>query len=160
MKEEKLIPANYKAILEQIKQNIAQSQVKAAMAANNEMLWLYWQIGNEILAQQQTQGWGTKIIERLSKDISNEFPKLKGFSPRNLLYMKQFASIFPPHIITVFAKTYLKITYPEFSQPPVALLQDIENVIHEISQPPVAKLSKADFDLSPISRITGKLCYS
>jgi predicted nuclease of restriction endonuclease-like (RecB) superfamily len=154
MKEEKLIPANYKAILYQIKQNIVRSQLKAAMAANNEMLWLYWQIGNEILAQQQTQGWGTKIIERLSKDIRSEFPGLKGFSPRNLLYMKQFASIFPLHIITVFAKTYLKITNHEFSQPPVAILQEIENDINIISQPPVAKLPKADFDLSPISRIT------
>jgi len=154
MKEEKLIPANYKAILEHIKQNIARSQVKAALAANNEMLWLYWQIGNEIRNQQQTQGWGTKIIERLSKDIRSEFPKLKGFSPRNLLYMKQFASIFPDPVISVFAKTYLKITESEFSQPPVALLQGIENVVHEISQPPVAKLSKTDFDQSPISRIT------
>jgi predicted nuclease of restriction endonuclease-like (RecB) superfamily len=56
---------------------------------------LYWQIGQEILARQQQQGWGAKVIERLAKDLRKEFPEMKGFSPRNLKYMRAFAEAYP-----------------------------------------------------------------
>ena len=56
---------------------------------------LYWQMGREILARQKKEGWGAKVIERLSKDLQREFPGLKGVSPRNLKYMKAFAEAYP-----------------------------------------------------------------
>jgi hypothetical protein len=52
---------------------------------------LYWEIGLEILKKQKKEGWGTKVIDRLAKDLKESFPKIAGFSPRNLFYMKQFA---------------------------------------------------------------------
>ena len=52
---------------------------------------LYWNIGNIILKNQEVEGWGSKIIENLSKDIKSEFPDLKGFSERNLKYMRKFS---------------------------------------------------------------------
>lgn len=56
---------------------------------------LYWQIGNDILERQQQQGWGTKVIDRLAQDLRADFPDMKGFSPRNLKYMRSFAQAWP-----------------------------------------------------------------
>lgn len=85
----------YKNFLINIKQQIQHAQVKAVIAVNTELIKLYWSIGKEIIARQQAQKWGSKVIKQLSKDIKTEFPSLKGFSERNLLYMKQFAQINP-----------------------------------------------------------------
>ncbi|HEY3376935.1 MAG TPA: DUF1016 N-terminal domain-containing protein [Armatimonadota bacterium] len=56
---------------------------------------LYWQIGREILAREQGQGWGKKIIPRLADDLRQAFPEMRGFSQRNLTYMRDFASAWP-----------------------------------------------------------------
>ncbi|MFH1842670.1 MAG: DUF1016 N-terminal domain-containing protein, partial [bacterium] len=56
---------------------------------------LYWQIGREIIARQETVGWGGKVIERLANDLRREFPEMKGLSRTNLLYMRKFAEIWP-----------------------------------------------------------------
>ena len=61
------------------------------MTVNQELLKLYWQIGNDILQRQQQQGWGSKVIDQLAKDLRVAFPELKGFSARNLKYMRAFA---------------------------------------------------------------------
>ena len=82
---------NYRALLEGLKERIRSSQLKAAIAINQEMIVLYWQIGQEILARQQAEGWGAKVITQLSKDLKQEFPEMTGFSARNLGYMKSFA---------------------------------------------------------------------
>jgi predicted nuclease of restriction endonuclease-like (RecB) superfamily len=78
-----------------LKKRIRSAQVKAAIAVNQELIVLYWQIGQEILAQQQQKGWGSKVIERLAKDLKREFPDMKGFSTRNLKYMRAFAEAWP-----------------------------------------------------------------
>ena len=88
-------PSNYDQLLTDLKDRIRQAQVKAALAVNQELVMLYWQIGRDILAQQQAQGWGKGVIGRLSKDLKREFPDMKGFSSRNLGYMKSFASAWP-----------------------------------------------------------------
>ena len=62
------------------------------LAVNYELVMLYWQIGREILMRQQQQGSATKVISRLPKDLRREFPEMKGFSPRNLKYMRAFAA--------------------------------------------------------------------
>lgn len=85
---------NYNNILEQIKQSIRQSQRKAILSVNRTLVELYWQIGQQILQQQKEEGWGTKVIQQLSKDLKQTFPTMKGLSERNLKYMRQFAQMY------------------------------------------------------------------
>lgn len=85
----------YFALLSELKQRIRRAQVKAAISVNRELVLLYWHIGQDILQRQQVQGWGSKVIDRLAKDLKREFPGMKGFSPRNLKYMRAFASAYP-----------------------------------------------------------------
>ena len=84
-------PDNYISFFNDLKQRIRQAQVKAALAVNQELLLLYWQIGKEILERQQAEKWGSKIIDRLAKDLKYEFPDMNGFSRSNLKYMRLFA---------------------------------------------------------------------
>ena len=81
----------YQDWLQQLKTQIRTSQQRAIVAVNRELVLLYWQIGQEILNRQTAQGRGSKVIDRLSKDLSAEFPEIKGFSIRNLKYMRKFA---------------------------------------------------------------------
>ncbi|RMH12226.1 MAG: DUF1016 domain-containing protein [Gammaproteobacteria bacterium] len=85
---------DYDDLLKDLKQRIRTAQVRAALAVNQELMMLYWQIGQEILYRQQREGWGSKIIERLAKDLKREFPDIKGFSGRNLKYMRAFAEAY------------------------------------------------------------------
>ena len=89
----------YAALLTSIKERIQTAQVRAALAVNSELVLLYWGIGKEILARQQAEGWGTKVIERLAKDLRSEFPMMKGFSRTNLLYMRAFSEAWPEDAI-------------------------------------------------------------
>jgi len=72
---------------------IKESRQRFIIQANTSMIELYWHIGNEILQRQKTEGWGAKVIDRLSSDLREEFPEMNGFSARNLGNMKRFASI-------------------------------------------------------------------
>ncbi|WP_446868525.1 PDDEXK nuclease domain-containing protein [Phormidesmis sp. 146-12] len=85
----------YDEFLHDLKERIRNSQVRAALAVNRELVSLYWQIGCEILKRQQEQGWGSKVIEKLAKDLKREFPDISGFSRSNLLYMRAFAEAYP-----------------------------------------------------------------
>jgi predicted nuclease of restriction endonuclease-like (RecB) superfamily len=86
------LPSGYAALLEDIKARVRAAQLKAGLAVNRELVLLYWHIGREILARQEREGWGAKVIDRLSRDLSHEFPDMRGFSPRNLLFMRAFAA--------------------------------------------------------------------
>lgn len=77
--------------LSDLKSRIQTARMRTALAVNTELVCLYWDIGRDILARQQQQGWGAKVIERLADDLRREFPDMKGFSPRNLKYMRAFA---------------------------------------------------------------------
>jgi hypothetical protein len=81
-------PPGYAALLKDIKERVRTAQVRAALAVNRELILLYWSIGRDILDRQKAEGWGTKVIERLAKDLGTEFPGIEGFSPRNLKYMR------------------------------------------------------------------------
>jgi len=85
------LPEGYPEFIVSLKQRIRSAQVKAALSVNRELVLLYWQIGNDILTRQEREGWGTKVIDRLSSDLIHEFPEMKGFSVRNLKYMRRFA---------------------------------------------------------------------
>ena len=89
------LPPDYASWLAHLKQQIHSARQRAALAVNRELVLLYWQIGQDILARQQAQGWGAKVIDRLARDLSAAFPGMKGFSPRNLKYMRAFAEAWP-----------------------------------------------------------------
>jgi predicted nuclease of restriction endonuclease-like (RecB) superfamily len=89
------LPAGYAELLESLKARIREAQVRAALSVNRELVLLYWHIGREILQRQEREGWGAKVIDRLARDLRREFPDMKGFSPRNLKYMRAFAEAWP-----------------------------------------------------------------
>ncbi|HEY9713799.1 MAG TPA: PDDEXK nuclease domain-containing protein [Chroococcales cyanobacterium] len=89
------ISKSYATLLSELKDQIQNAQVQAALSVNRELIILYWQIGNGILQRQQVEGWGSKIIDQLSHDLRKEFPHMKGFSPRNLKYMRALADAYP-----------------------------------------------------------------
>lgn len=90
-----IIPLDYQAWLADLKLRIHAAQQRATMAVNHELVMLYWEIGKDILDRQAAQGWGAKVIDRLSHDLRTAFPEMKGFSPRNLKYMRAFAGAWP-----------------------------------------------------------------
>jgi len=85
----------YHELLREIKVRVRQAQVKAALSANATMLLMYWDVGRMIAHRQAQQGWGAKVIPRLSVDLKNELPEEKGFSPANLKRMVRFWSEYP-----------------------------------------------------------------
>jgi predicted nuclease of restriction endonuclease-like (RecB) superfamily len=92
-------PQGYLEWLVALKGRIQSAQARATLAVNRELLALYWQIGRDILERQATQGWGAKVIEWLARDLSKAFPEMKGFSSRNLKYMRAFAEAWPDEAI-------------------------------------------------------------
>lgn len=90
-----LITLEYGAWLSDLKQQIQSSQQRASLSVNRELVLLYWQIGREILDRQLVQSWGAKVIDQLAHDLTAAFPDMKGFSRRNLLYMRSFAEQWP-----------------------------------------------------------------
>jgi predicted nuclease of restriction endonuclease-like (RecB) superfamily len=86
------LPADYMQLLDELKLRIRQERLRAVMAANAAMVLLYWDIGRAILDRQEKEGWGAKVIDRLSADLRREFPDMQGLSPRNLKYMRAFAA--------------------------------------------------------------------
>ncbi len=85
------LPGSYPNFIADLKSRVAKERLKTIVSANVSMLLLYWDIGNSILKQQKNEGWGAKVIDRMSYDLKQEFPAMKGFSPRNLKYMRKFA---------------------------------------------------------------------
>jgi len=80
----------HESTLTELKRQIKESQVKAITAASKELIHLYWKIGKTIVERQEESGWGTKIIEKLAKDIQNAFPGIEGFSRTNIFRMRAF----------------------------------------------------------------------
>ncbi len=85
----------YKYFLNDVKQLVESSKIKAIIRVNNELLQFYWQLGQLIVQKQTEQGWGAKVIQHLSDDLHLAFPNSKGFSVRNLNYMRKFAAAYP-----------------------------------------------------------------
>jgi predicted nuclease of restriction endonuclease-like (RecB) superfamily len=90
---------NYAITLSELKDKVRKAQVKASLAVNTELIQLYWEIGKTISEQQTNHGWGTKIVEKLSKDLQKEFPDMRGFSLSNLFYMRKFYQSYQDVII-------------------------------------------------------------
>lgn len=90
-----ILKTDYVNFLENLKKLISTSRYKAALQVNRELILLYYNVGRKILDSQSKEGWGAKIIDRISKDLKSEFPEMKGFSTRNLKYMRKFAEEYP-----------------------------------------------------------------
>jgi len=89
------MPDGYAEWVNGLKRRIQQTQLRATLAVNSELILLYWHLGVEILGRQKHQGWGTKVVEQLAKDLRSVFPEMKGFSRSNLMYMRAFAEAWP-----------------------------------------------------------------
>ncbi len=146
---------NYSQFLAGIKSKIKEAQLKTIVAANSQMLLLYWQLGIDILINQNQKGWGSKIIDTLANDLKKEFPNIKGFSIRNLKYMQSFARVYSYEIIckiyeleSAFKKETVKVRQV------VKLLEEIDNQQIAIVQQPVAQLVEEVFLSSIIAKIS------
>jgi predicted nuclease of restriction endonuclease-like (RecB) superfamily len=118
--------ANYQQILSGLKERIRLARQQAALVVNTQLLAVYWDIGHTILKQQKAQGWGAKIIDQLAVDLKTEFPDMRGFSVRNIKYMRAFAEAYPNFTIV---------------QPSLAQLQGAENEQSEFLQGALAQIT-------------------
>ncbi|MGC4100196.1 PDDEXK nuclease domain-containing protein [Ferruginibacter sp.] len=121
----------YRQWLNELKNNIHVSRLQTALKVNTDMLLMYWYIGKQLAEKIDNEGWGARVIAQVSADLQKEFPEIKGFSARNLLYMKQFAVEYPELLIT---------------QQPVALIK--KKGKNQIAQQPVAQFGKISYFLS------------
>lgn len=85
---------DYKELLKEIKDKVRNSQIRASLSVNSEVIQLYWDIGRQICEKQEKAQWGDKVLDVLSKDLQNAFPKMQGFSTTNLKRMRQFYTIY------------------------------------------------------------------
>jgi predicted nuclease of restriction endonuclease-like (RecB) superfamily len=107
-------------LLKEIKERVRTAQVHAAFAVSRELILLYWSIGRDILSRQQAEGWGTKGIERLAKDLGAEFPGVEGFSSRNLKYMRSLVEAWPeaeivPQLLALLPWEHLRVLLDRLS---------------------------------------------
>jgi predicted nuclease of restriction endonuclease-like (RecB) superfamily len=125
---------DYKQWIIDLKQKIRQSQIKAAVKVNTELLRLYWDLGHDIVARQMETSWGSGFFEQLSKDLKKEFPALKGFSVVNLTYCKRF------YLFYTQDKSIFQQLVEEIPQQVVAELQTTDNERNTILQQVAEKL--------------------
>jgi predicted nuclease of restriction endonuclease-like (RecB) superfamily len=137
-----VLPPDYAPLLADIKARVETARVKAGLAANRELLALYWDIGRLILNRQRREGWGAKVVDRLALDLQRAFPGQQGFSPRNLKYMRAFAEAWPEMVIVQQPAAQMgKAQRPEpaIVQQAVAQLPEAEKSKPEIVQAPLAQ---------------------
>ena len=89
------LPESYAALVAEIRERIRGERLRVVLAANAELVLLYWDVGRAILERQNREGWGAKVIDRLSHGLRDAFPDMRGLSPRNLKYMRSFAAAWP-----------------------------------------------------------------
>ena len=109
------LPAWYPELLDSVSAHISQGHRRAVRAANAELLFTYWSIGREILERQDQEGYGTRVVDRLSADLKERFPEARGYSPRNLKYMRAFAAAWPAFEVvqrSVAPVSYTHLTLP------------------------------------------------
>jgi predicted nuclease of restriction endonuclease-like (RecB) superfamily len=106
------LPPGYPALLEELKTRIRFAQLPSALTLNQETIRLYWSIGQDLSSRFAAEGWGTKVVDRLAKDLGTEFPGVEGFSLRNLRCMRSFAEAWPdPQILQLAANCPGVITW-------------------------------------------------
>ena len=86
----------YKDWLIELKSKIRSTQIKASLAVNATLVGFYWELGKMI--SEKEGAWGSKLIERVAKDLQADFPEMKGFSERNIKYCRQFYQFYTTSI--------------------------------------------------------------
>ena len=131
-----LLPNGYTQWRKDIEQLIDTAKLHTALNVNVGTLTLYWNIGKSILQKQEQEGWGKQVIEQLSKDLISRYPDDRGYSVRNMRYMKRFASAYPDFPI-------LQVPLAELKELPIlqATLAELENEGKEFVQVPLAQIS-------------------
>ena len=143
--------------------DLEHTQVRLIASANADMLFHYWKVGHFILYLQKKEGWGSKVIDNLSKAIRSKYPDKKGYSTRNLIYMCQFAKAYPTEVLTEMGKVEELLNSPsvnnvlqltsklnQFTQEPLAQIQATDIQGNIITQQPVAQLGEISEMLSAI----------
>ena len=150
-------------VVRAIGSDLEQTQVRMIASANADMLFHYWKVGHFILYLQKKEGWGSKVIDNLSKAIRSKYPDKKGYSRRNIFYMCQYASAYPLEVLKEMDRIDSLLTTPtienvlsltnelnQIVQQPVALIQSTDNQSNTITQQPVAQLEEVTETLSTI----------
>lgn len=150
-------------VVRAIGSDLEHTQVRMIASANADMLFHYWKVGHFILYLQKKEGWGSKVIDNLSKAIRSKYPDKKGYSRRNIFYMCQYASAYPLEVLKEMDRIDSLLTTPtienvlsltnelnQIVQQPVALIQSTDNQTNAITQQPVAQLEEVTETLSTI----------
>ena len=150
-------------VVQAIGSDLEHTQVRMIASANADMLFHYWKVGHFILYLQKKEGWGSKVIDNLSKAIRSKYPDKRGYSRRNIFYMCQFASAYPLEVLKEMDRIDSLLTTPtienvlsltnelnQIVQQPVALIQSTDNQSNTITQQPVAQLEEVTETLSTI----------
>ena len=150
-------------VVQAIGSDLEHTQVRMIASANADMLFHYWKVGHFILYLQKKEGWGSKVIDNLSKAIRSKYPDKKGYSRRNIFYMCQFASAYPLEVLKEMDRIDSLLTTPtvenvlsltnkldQIVQQPIALIQATDNQSNTITQQPVAQLEEVTETLSTI----------
>lgn len=150
-------------VVQAIGSDLEHTQVRVIASANADMLFHYWKVGHFILYLQKKEGWGSKVIDNLSKAIHSKYPDKKGYSTRNLIYMCQFAKAYPMESLLEMGKVEKQLNSPsvdnvlqltnelnQFTQEPLAQIQATGNQGDIITQEPLAQLGEISKALSVI----------
>ena len=150
-------------VVQAIGSDLEHTQVRMIASANADMLFHYWKVGHFILYLQKKEGWGSKVIDNLSKAIRSKYPDKRGYSTRNLIYMCQFAKTYPMEILLEMGKAEKQLNSPsvdnvlqltnelnQFTQEPLAQIQATGNQGDIITQEPLAQLGEISKALSVI----------
>ena len=158
---------SFEAFVNAIGSEIEQAQVRLISAANAQMLFHYWKMGNYILYHQNRQGWGGKVIKKLAQAIRFYYPEKKGYSERNLTYMCQFARSYPLSVLRCFIETDARLSLPnirnvtdevlklnngQFTQELAAQIQSVDFQELEFTQEVPAQIQNVAKTVSAIYR--------
>ena len=167
-KESNIEKTDLNAFIHAVGSEIEQAQVRLIVAANAQMLFHYWKMGNYILYHQQQHGWGSKIIKQLAKAIRFNYPEKKGYSERNLTYMCQFARTYPLSVLRSFIDTDVRLSVPniqnvtnevlklndkQFTQELTAQIQSVDCQSLEFTQEAPAQIQDVEKTVSAIYRM-------
>ena len=166
--EHNIEKTNFDAFINAVGSEIQQAQVRLITAANAQMLFHYWKMGNYILYYQNLYGWGSKIIKQLAKSIRFNYPEKKGYSERNLTYMCQFARTYPLSVLRSFIDTDVRLSVPniqnvtnevlklndkQFTQELTAQIQSVDSQSLEFTQEAPAQIQDVEKTVSAIYRM-------
>ena len=116
--------SDFKSWVSQLKQDIRSAQIRAAIKVNTELLRLYWRMGADICEKQKSASWGDGWLKELSRELMTEFPDMKGFSYRNLRYIRQWYEFYNQHL-TIWQQAVAKLDDEKRQQAVAQISEDV-----------------------------------